>query len=307
MATVDPWSSGDRMWEQESRFSRRAEVVSVERLTATGTVHIRGRVTDDSPFDFKAGQFLAVQADVPGVGVQHSPYCMFVPAAPDRTFEMLIRVFPEGPLSHYLASMEPGAPLAFRGPSGRSMLPKEDDDSELVLLATGVGISPFHALLLDVLRSGDRRRVRLFWGLRLVEDICLTDELDALAGRHSNFSYAISLSQPPDDWTGLRGRVTETVPPLLETLGGKRYYLSGNGAMAEEMEMALSDMGVDRTLIHQERFFNARHHAEPATVDAIVARFVAHDLFSPHAEQQAPLLFAVERDIHGRTYGKTDG
>jgi len=304
MATDDPRSSGDRMWEEESRFSRRAEVVSVERLTVTGTVHIRGRVTDDRPFDFKPGQFLAVQADVPGVGIEHSPYCMFVPAAPDRTFEMLIRVFPEGPLSHFLASMEPGAPLAFRGPSGRSMLPKDDDDSELVLLATGVGISPFHALLLDVLRSGDPRRIRLFWGLRLAEDICMTDELDALARRHRNFSYAVSLSQPPDAWTGLRGRLTESVPPLLETLGGKRYYLSGNGAMAEEMEMALSDMGIDRTLIHQERFFNARHHAEPATVDAIVDRFVAHDIFSPHAEQQAPHLFAIERDIHGRTYGK---
>ncbi len=302
MAAVDPRSSGDRMWEQESRFSRRAEVVAVDRLTVTGTVRIRARVTDGRPLDFKPGQFLAIQQEVPGVGLQHSPYCMFVPASADRTFEMLIRVFPEGPLSRYLASMRPGASLAFRGPSGRSMLPK-DDESELVLLATGVGVSPFHALLHDVLRSGDRRRIRLFWGLRLVDDICLTEELDALAASYPNFTYRISLSQPSDDWTGLRGRLTESVPPLLEALGGIRYYLSGNGAMAEEMEMALSAVGVDRAFIHQERFFNARHHAEAATVDAIVARFVAHDLFSPHAELQAPLLFAVERDIHGRTYG----
>ena len=303
MDTVDPRSSGDRMWERESRFSRQAEVVSVERLTATGTVLIRGRVTDDRPFDYKPGQFIAIQEDVPGVGPQHSPYCMFVPATSDRTFEMLIRVFPEGPLSHYLASMKPGAPLHFRGPSGRSMLPRDEDDSELVMLATGVGISPLHAVLLHLLPNGDRRRIRLFWGLRLVEDICLTEELDALAARYPNFSYAISLSQPPEGWTGLRGRLTETVPPLLETLGGKKYYLSGNGAMAEEMEIALSDMGVDRKFIHQERFFNARHKAPQAVVDAIVDRFVAHDLFSPRAEAQAPLLFAIERDVHGRKVG----
>lgn len=73
--------------------------------------------------------------------------------------------------------------------------------------------------------------------------------------------------------------------------------------MAEEIEIALSGMGVDRTFIHQERFFNARHHADLATVDAIVARFVASDLFSPYAEQQAPLLFAIERDVHGRKVG----
>jgi NAD(P)H-flavin reductase len=303
MATVDPRSSSDRMWQKESRFGRRAEVLAVDRLTETGTVRIRARVTDDLPFDYKPGQFLAFQEDVPGVGVQRSPYCMFQPPAPDRSFEMLIRVFPEGPLSHYLASMRPGTPLAFRGPSGRSMLPKDDDDSDLVMLATGVGISPLHAVIVHLLRQRDPRRIQLFWGLRLEEDICLTDELDGLAAAHPNFSYAISLSQPSEEWGGLRGRVTETVPPLLESLGGKRYYLSGNGAMCEEMELALSGMGVDRMLIRQERFFNVGYRAEPATIDAIAARFVAHDLFSPLSEAQAPLLFAIERDVHGRTVG----
>jgi ferredoxin-NADP reductase len=302
MATVDPRSAGDRMWEQATRFNRRAELVHVDRLTITGTVRIRAKVTDDRPFDFKPGQFVAIEEDVPGVGLQHSPYCMFLPPTEERVFEMLIRVFPEGPLSHFLASMEPGTPLHFRGPSGRSMLPKEPD-TELVMLATGVGISPYHSVITHLLEAGDRRRIRLYWGVRLAEDICLTDELDALAAAHPNFTYAISLSQPEPGWTGLKGRLTESVPPLLETLGGKRYYMSGNGAMCEEMELALSEMGVDRSLMHQERFFNARHQADKATIDAIADRFVAHDLFSPHVELQAPLLFAIERDVHGRKIG----
>ncbi len=302
MSTVDPRSAGDRMWEQASRFGRRAEVVSVDRLTVTGTVKIRGRVTDDRAFDYTPGQFIAIQEDVPGVGLQHSPYCMFLPPTDGRTFEMLLRVFPEGPLAHYLSSMRPGTPLHFRGPSGRSMLPK-DEDSELVMLATGVGISPLHAVVRHLSEVGDPRPIRLYWGLRLVEDICLTEELDALAAAHPDFSYAISLSQPEPGWTGLKGRLTESVPPLLETLGGKRFYLSGNGAMCEEMEIALSDMGVDRSFIRQERFFNVHHRADQATIDAIVARFVAHDLFSPYLEQQAPLLFAIERDVHGRKIG----
>lgn len=302
MATIDPGASGERMWERESRFSRRAEIVVVDRLTPTGTVRVRARLADDQPFAFRPGQFVTLREDVPGVGLQHSPYCLFTPPVDDRAFELLIRVFPEGPLSHYLASLPPGSEVNFRGPAGRSMLPKEPG-TELVMLATGVGISPYHSLLVHLLHTGDRRRIRLYWGLRLPEDICLTDELDMLADALPDFRYAISLSQPPPDWTGLRGRLTESVPPLLETLGGKRFYLSGNGAMAEEMEIALSDQGVDRSVIHQERFFNARHVADQATIDAIDARFVAHDLFSPRAEQQAPLLFAIDRDVHGRKVG----
>jgi hypothetical protein len=73
--------------------------------------------------------------------------------------------------------------------------------------------------------------------------------------------------------------------------------------MAEEMEVALSDMGVDRLYIHQERFFNVRHTPDPATVQAILGRFVANDLDAPHLRQQAPLLFEIERDVHGRSMG----
>lgn len=302
MSALDPESSHQGAWERELRFGRRAEVVAVERLTVTGTVRIRGRVVDGRPLTYLPGQFLTIQEEVPSVGLQHSPYCLFTPPGGGDAFELLLRVFPEGPLSHYLASMRPGTLLHFRGPAGRSMLPREAAD-ELVLLATGVGISPDYCLLRHLLAAGDQRRMRLFWGLRLEDDICLLDELDELAASHPNFGYSISLSQPPAGWTGLRGRLTESVPPLIERLGGTIFYLTGNGAMAEEMEAALSGMGVDRAFIQQERFFNVRHRADPATVRSIIARFVAHDLFSPHAEQQAPLLFPMERDVHGRRLG----
>lgn len=302
MSTADPTNVGERIWAEESRFPRRASLVGVDRLTTTGTVRIRAQVVDDQPFEFKPGQFVTIREDVPGVGQEHSPYCLFAPQHDDRTFELLIRVFPEGPLSQHLASLPEGSTLHFRGPSGRSMLPKEPE-TDLVLLATGVGISPYHSLFHELLRSGDRRRIRLYWGLRLVDDICLTDDLDQLTADLPDFRYAISLSQPPAEWTGLRGRLTSTVPGLLEKLGGTRFYLAGNGAMAEEFEIALSDQGVDRSLIHQERFFNARHVADQSTLDAMNARFVAHDLFSPLAESQAPLLFHIERDVHGRRVG----
>ena len=51
-------------------------------------------------------------------------------------------------------------------------------------------------------------------------------ELEALAATHDRFSYAITLSQPSEDWTGLRGRLGESVPPHLPTRGGKRYSRS---------------------------------------------------------------------------------
>lgn len=281
----------DRRWSKKSLYGRRAKVTGVEQVTPTGTVRIRHEVIDDGPFDPLPGQFVGIEYEAKGLGYRRSPYCLLPP--PDdgagRSFELLVRQVDDGQISRYLASLHAGDVVTFRAPTGRSMLPK-DPGRELVLLATGVGVAPFYYLVRYLLESGFDQPVRLYWGLRLVEDRCLLDELNDLARRFPNFEYQISLSHAPDGWPGLRGRVTESVPPLLATLGGKQFYLCGNGAMVEEMDMALSDMGVAEEFTYKEAYFNRRHKPDPLVMDGIRSRFVADDLFSPWAHQSASLF-----------------
>jgi NAD(P)H-flavin reductase len=266
-------------WGEVSRYDRRAEVVATELLTATGTARISFRTIDERPLTFSPGQWIALEDEVPGVGPRRSPYCIYSPPSDDGRFELLIRVLPDGPLSGHLASLEPGYPINFRGPRGRSIMPRAPE-TELVMLATGVGIAPLYSLCRHLMAQGESRPMHLYWGLRLTDDICLLDELNELVEGLPNFAYDITLSQPPDDWPYLRGRVTESVPPLLQRLRGKRFYLCGNGAMVEEMELALCSVGVDRTSISEERFFNLKHRADRAVMEAIRDRFVAEDLVS---------------------------
>lgn len=295
-----PLSRGapERKLRRVDRYDRRAEVTAYETLTGTGTVRVSFRVIDDKPFVFSPGQFVGIQADVPGYGVRRTPYCIVSAPNTERTFQLLIRLVPEGPLSYYLGSLKVGEVIKFRGPTGRSMVPKETG-TELVLLATGVGVGPFLGLVPHLASQGVDRRIRLYWGLRLVEDICLTDELDQLTRDYPAFSYRISLSQPPAGWDGLRGRLTETVPPLLESLGDKHFYLVGNGAMLEELEWVLSDLGVHKTLIYEEAYFNGRYRADPKVLAEIRQRFVASDLFSPYAHQEAG-LYQPQRPVSAR-------
>lgn len=289
----------ERALRRVDRYDRRAQLTAYETLTGTGTVRLHFRVVDDQPFQFHPGFFVGIQAEVPGFGWRRSPYCIVSAPNEERTFRLLVRLVPEGPLSIYLASLRVGDVIPFRGPSGRSMVPKEGDE-ELVMLATGVGVGPLMALVDHMAATGVDRRISLYWGLRLAEDICLVDELDELAHRYPSFSWRVSLSQPPPGWGGLRGRLTESVPPLLGKLGGRRYYLVGNGAMIEEMAVALSDLGVDAMLIHEEVYFNVRHRADPRVLAEIRSRFVASDLFSPHADQEAGGLLCLENPISRR-------
>ena len=292
----------DENWFGTSRFKRRARVVANDALTSTGTFLVRFEVVDGEPFDFVPGQFVGIEAHFEGRGYRRSPYCILSDPADAPFFDLMIRAVPEGPLSLYLSELEPDDEVLFRGPTGRPMAPRFND-RELVLLGTGTGVAPLISLARHLLAAGYPHPISLWWGLRLVEDICLTDELDALAARHEGFSYDITLSQPPAGWTGLRGRLGESVPPLLATLGGKRYYLVGNGAMLEEMGRALSDMGVVQQHIYKEPYFDPIHQPDREVVAAIRERFVATDLFSAYAARRGS-AFDVDRDLEMARTGK---
>ena len=279
----------ERKLMRADRYDRLAQLVIHEELTPTGTVLMTFRVVDDKPFRFEPGHFVGIRAEVGEHGVRRSPYCIASTPNEEATFDLLVRLVPEGPLSYYLAGLQVGDVIHFRGPSGRSMVPKEAD-TDVVLVATGVGVGPCLPLARHLLAENADRPIQLYWGLRLEDDICMLDELDELAGDHRSFRYAISLSQPPTDWTGLRGRVTESVPGLLKTLGDKSFCLVGNGAMTHEMATALSDFGVDPRRIHEEIYFNVKHRPDPAVLEDIRERFVASDLFSPYAHQKAGLF-----------------
>lgn len=274
-------------WFTKPRYRRRARVTAVTPLTTTGTVRVAFEVIDDTPFDYLPGQFVGIEHLFEGSGYRRSPYCILSSPTGERAFELLVRVVAAGPLSVYLGQARVGDEVAFRGPTGRSMVPRPDDDQALELFATGTGVSPFHSLARYLAAQGSTLPLRLWWGLRSEDDVCLTDELDRLAAASPNFRYAISLSRPSPEWTGLRGRITESAPPGLETLGDRHFYLVGNGAMLAEMALALSDVGVNEKFIYREPYFDASHDPDPATVAAIRERFVAADVRSSYAKAGA--------------------
>ncbi len=255
-------------------------MTAVETLTTTGTVRLAFEVVDDEPFDFVPGQFVAIDMTDAAHGYRRSPYCLMDGSETERRFELLVRRVHAGPVSVFLSELRVDDLVGFRGPSGHSMLLGEDH-LDLVMIATGVGVSPCYCLLRHLDLLGTNRAVRLFWGLRLESDICLVPELERVAATNPEFGYAISLSRPSDEWRGLRGRVTESVPSLLERLADTCFFLVGNGAMVAEMSQALLNLGVRRERIYEESFFDHRFRPSAETVARIEARFVAHDIERP--------------------------
>ena len=255
-----------------ARLPRRAQVRGVSRLTETGTVLVSFGVIDDQPFVFVPGQFVAVDFVHPRFGYRRSPYCLFGASSEERTFQLLVRVVPDGPVSLFLGSLVVGDIVSFRGPSGHSMLPREKE-THLVLMATGVGLGPCRLLLRHLASIDPRRRVALYWGLRKEADVCLLDELLAVEREMPEFSWEITMTEPEGEWPPLRGRLTETVPPRIGRLDNKQFYLVSNGAMVAEMGAALREVGVPGSRIYEESFFNHRHKPDRDEVMRIASLF----------------------------------
>ena len=77
------------------------------------------------------------------------------------------------------------------------------------------------------------------------------------------FDSAVSLTQPPADWTGLKGRITQHVLTAAEKLRDPVHYLVGHGDMIRDVKQALEARGVDRKKrIRTEIFYPASKPAK---------------------------------------------
>jgi CDP-4-dehydro-6-deoxyglucose reductase len=181
-------------------------------------------------FRYRAGQH--VELKTPGVGkartysIANAPDREGLP--PDGLLEFFVTRHANGQASGWLH--EPGrlgGALALHGPYGSFHLPK-DLDQPLLCLAGGSGLAPILAILRQALGTGFARPVQLVLSVRDRSEVFGLDALHALARRHPNFSYLVSLTRAtqPEPSTGWRsGRIDSW-------LGQEFFDLSGHCVLA---------------------------------------------------------------------------
>ena len=134
----------------------------------------------------------------------------------DGRFEFVIKVYPDGLFSDFLADEGAGRrPAGGRGPV-RHLHPAESHDSRSVFVGGGAGMAPMLGLLRSMAERGVDREAVFYYGARRSADLCFEEELRALEERLSDFRYVPALSEPADDddWDGEVGLITDVVARL---------------------------------------------------------------------------------------------
>lgn len=208
-------------------------------------------------FQFRAGQSIDLtlidppQTDAEGntrafsiVASPHEPYLAIATRMRDTAFKRVLRGLPVG------------AALQFDGPFGDFTL-HENAARPAVILAGGIGVTPFHSMILDAAHRKAPHHIVLVYSNRRPEDAPFLDELSDIAARYPNFTFVPTMTEPEKSaevWAGERGIIDAALLKKHLPAGVPVFYLAGPAAMVGAMRALLEGTGVSRDDIRTEEF-----------------------------------------------------
>ena len=199
----------------------------------------------------RPGQFMLVSV---AMGDRVEPSHPYTIASSPRSDTLQISAKAVGDFSSALPDLQPGSRAFIEGPYGVFSFLNYDSLS-LVFIAGGIGITPFMSQLRYLRDTTLSRKVRLIWGNKTEEDLCFTDELEAMKRELSDFDFVHVMSHQ-DDWPGERGFITrELVERHVHDKDDATFFVCGPPVMMEKVIPMLGrEMAIPGDRIRYERF-----------------------------------------------------
>lgn len=171
-------------------------------------------------------------------------------AGPPSCFEFLVKRLPGTP-SARLCDLRPGD-LVHVGASvvGRGFdVARISDARDVLVFATGSGISPIRSLIESGFAENKKTDVRLFYGVRNLQRMAYQERFEDWESR--GVKIVPVLSRPDGQWTGERGYVQNVFSRMKNTVNPPSVgvILCGHKQMSEEITRVLVADGLSKDRI----------------------------------------------------------
>jgi predicted ferric reductase len=251
-------SGGDAMADDNREPQTQWRVARTELESEDVTsLYLEGPV--DTMGGRKPGQFASLRVWT-GDGWSE-PHPFTISCAPEaQTLRFTIKQ--SGEFTSKVRELEPGTPVQCVGPFG-GFCTDADQHEEIVMVAGGVGITPFLSVLRHFRSTGAANRVVLFWSNKSPADAFAGDELIEMTRELDlKVVHAFSRVGPeelppspaPDRVAHVAGRLTREVLQEHIRTPDASFYLCGPPAMQEAILEELSACGVDPGKVQKEAF-----------------------------------------------------
>jgi len=209
-------------------------------------------------FEFRAGQSIDLTLLNPSeTDAEGNTRAFSIASAPFDSDLMIATRMRDTAFKRVLRTAEPGLKFRIEGPSGSFVLHRKAE-KPAVLLAGGIGITPFLSIIRQAAHDRAPHQMYLFYSNRRPEDAAFLDRLAEAAQQNPNFhliSTMTEMDKSQREWKGETGFINkELVAKHLATLDGPIYYLAGPPAMVAAIRRILTEAGVDEDDIRTEEF-----------------------------------------------------
>ena len=186
-----------------------------------------------------------------------------------------------GICSTYLCDIKPGDKVKITGPVGKEMLLPDEEDSNIVMLATGTGIAPMRAYLRRMFEATEKEKNKwnfkgkawLFMGAPKSANLLYEEDLQRyLADNPDNFKYTKAISREQQNTKGgrmyIQDRVLESANELFNMIEDEKthIYLCGLKGMEpgidEAMTKAAEEKGLNWSELRPQLKKAGRWHVE---------------------------------------------
>ena len=216
------------------------------------------RFEKPTDWSYQAGQSVDMTLiDPPETDAEGNLRAFTISSAPRENVIVITTRLRDTAFKRVLQQVPFGTEVKIEGPFGDFRLHKSARPA--VLLAGGIGITPFRSMLVEAIGGGPLPyRVVLFHANRRPEEAAFAAELRALALADPNLTYVptmTAMADSPRAWDGERGHIDAAM--LARHLGGitgSVYYIAGPAGMVAALRTMVTAAGTNADDIRTDEF-----------------------------------------------------
>lgn len=222
-------------------------VLGKKQETQTVTTLILTLVGGDIP-SYKAGQYITVY--FPDSGMPRGKEYSISSAPTEKTFTITVKAI--GEYSSRLCGMNCGD--TFLGSQPQGSFYGEHDDMNLVMLAAGIGITPFRSIIFEATKRETSQELYLFYSNSTLQENLFMQEFEMLRKRNKRLhiqSYVTreSLTTP----VALVRRINpENILRTVHNSVRSEFLISGATSFVREQRIGLENAGFLHERIYTE-------------------------------------------------------
>jgi ferredoxin-NADP reductase len=214
---------------------------------------------------FKPGQFVDITLlNPPEADAEGNTRAFSISSAPQEPAIMVTTRLRDTAFKRVLKNLPLQSEVKIEGPFGNLTL-HNNAARPAVLLAGGIGITPFRSIVVHAAKAKLPHPIFLFYSNRRPEDAAFLEELQTLETQNANYKLIATVTEVEKSTRLWKGEVGMIDDKMLDRhlkaaaspqwySAGLIYYIAGPAQMVRDLQTMLTNAGVDSDDIRLEEF-----------------------------------------------------